>query len=222
MKKPVKKIEKKPGHTEIMCVVDESGSMSTLRDDVIGSINEFAKKQADDKNGTANLTLVKFNTSPTTVYESKPVADVPKLTHETYNPSGGTALLDAVARAVELADDRCKASGDSKAKVVIVVMTDGQENSSVKTTREQLKALLENRQKERGWAVTFLGANIDSFADAASLGIAKNAAMNYAPTRGGVKAMMCSVGDSVSRLRSGEDATLNYTVADRTNAMDSK
>lgn len=225
MSKKTKKTVNKPvpgaQHTEIVCVIDESGSMSTLRQDVIGGVNEFVRKQVENKDGTASMTLVKFNTTPTTVYQSTPVADVPMLTDASYSPDGFTALLDAVARAVELADERCK-SAPAGTKVALVVMTDGQENASKQTTQAQLKALLEDRQKTRGWAVTFLGANIDSFATAGAIGINQNAAMNYSATRGGVKAMMCSVADNVSQLRSGASHSFSYTAKDRKAAVENK
>ena len=153
-------------------ILDRSGSMETCWDDTIGGYNALVKEQAEF-GGT--MTLIQFDHEYLVSYENKPIGEVVPLTRETYTPRGSTALLDAIGRAIK----ECKGG---EAPPTIIILTDGLENSSHKYTKEHIKDLIEERQKD-GWQFVYLGANQDAFAEAGSMGIAPACTMNYDANR---------------------------------------
>lgn len=165
---------------EILCVVDKSGSMQTTKADAIGGYNEFLKDQRAQP-GHALVTLVLFDTEYSVSYEAQPVATAPELSNDNYHPAGGTALLDAVGRAITSTSGRIKAqemAGRPKPdKVLCAIVTDGGENSSHEYSRHALK-LLVGAVEHDGWEFIYIGANQDAFAEAGHMGIkmAANAA----------------------------------------------
>lgn len=118
--------------TLIIVILDESGSMGPKKSDVIGGFNGFLDGQKDVKEDDATFYMVKFNTVTTVVHKGLEMKDVPNLSNNNYNPAGGTALYDAVAEGVGIAQKNKK----SDERVVCVIMTDGEENSSRETTKE--------------------------------------------------------------------------------------
>lgn len=184
-----------PSHCEIVVVLDRSGSMSSIRKDMEGGFDAFIAEQQKDA-GTCNVTLVQFDSpgGPETVYEAKPIETVPPLQ---FVPRGMTPLLDAVGGAV--ADTQKRVKG-KKTKVVIVVITDGYENASVEWTNETVKALVKERTKA-GWLFVFLGADVNSFAEASKIGIPSANSMDYAKTRDGVTNMFHSTAKTLSSYR---------------------
>lgn len=159
--------------TEIMCIIDKSGSMSPRKADAIGGFNSFIeeqKKLPDD----AYLTLVLFDTEVNTVHESVNIKSVPPLDDKTYSPSGCTALLDAVGDGIDRLGARLSSlnENDRPDKVLVVILTDGEENSSHKFTKQQIKDKIELQSGTYKWEFVYLGANQNSFAEASSIGIA--------------------------------------------------
>jgi Mg-chelatase subunit ChlD len=152
-------------------LLDRSGSMETCWDDTIGGYNSLVKEQAAF-GGT--MTLVQFDHEYTVTYNQRPISEVEPLSRETYKPRGSTALLDAVGRTIK--------AWASAAPPTIIILTDGQENSSHKYTKEHIKDLISERQKD-GWQFVYLGANQDAFAEAGAMGIAPTCTMNYETTR---------------------------------------
>ena len=148
-------------------ILDRSGSMEACIDDTIGGFNAFVRDQVPF-GGT--LTLVLFDHEYTPVYTCKPIAEVEPLTRETFKPRGATALLDAIGRAVK--------EVRTQTIPTVVILTDGQENSSREYTKAHVKDLIEERQRN-GWTFVYLGANQDAFAEAGSIGIAPATTMNY-------------------------------------------
>ena len=148
-------------------LLDRSGSMETCWDDTIGGFNAFLNEQKAD-GGT--LTLIQFDHEYHVTCERNKINDVTPLTRETYKPRGSTALLDAIGRLIK------DWKGSSKPSVVI--LTDGQENSSHKFTKAHIKDLIEQKTKD-GWTFAYLGANQDAFAEAGSIGIAAGCTTNY-------------------------------------------
>lgn len=141
--------------------------MESCLDDTIGGFNAFVRDQVAF-GGTMSLVL--FDHEYTPVYTNKPIAEVEPLTRETYTPRGATALLDAIGKAVK----------DIRTQTIptVIILTDGQENSSRAYTKAHIKDLVEARQTD-GWTFVYLGANQDAFAEAGSLGISPAATMNY-------------------------------------------
>lgn len=152
---------------ERIFILDRSGSMETCLDDTIGGFNAFARDQIPF-GGT--LSLVLFDHEYTPVYTRKPIADVEPLNHETYKPRGSTALLDAIGRTIK--------DNWNRNTPTVIILTDGQENSSHTHTKAHIKDLIEERQRA-GWNFVYLGANQDAFAEAGSIGIAPTCTMNY-------------------------------------------
>lgn len=152
-------------------LLDRSGSMESCWDDTIGGYNALVKEQAAF---SGTMTLVQFDHEYTVTYNQRPINEVEPLTRETYKPRGSTALLDAIGRTIKAW------SGESPP--TIIILTDGQENSSHKYTKAHIKDLISERQKD-GWQFVYLGANQDAFSEAGSMGIAPTCTMNYDTTR---------------------------------------
>lgn len=158
-------------YTDITVVLDRSGSMSSIKSDVIGGLKQFIKEQKK-AGDNASLTLVQFDTSGTEyVYENTPidrvVEDVP------FAPRGGTPLLDALGETIDRTGARLRRMAESRRpdKVLFVVYTDGQENESRKFTKEQIKNMIEHQNGKYNWQFMYLGANQDAFAEARAMGI---------------------------------------------------
>lgn len=167
--------------TYIAVLLDRSGSMESVKDDTIGGFNQFISEQklAGDN---ALLTLVQFDTvSVDVVHESMRIKNVPALTPETYQPRGGTPLLDALGETIHSTGRALEAIPESNRpdKVVFVVITDGQENSSHEHTKTSIKQLIEHQSSKYNWQFVYLGANQDAFDEAGSMGIPMAAAANY-------------------------------------------
>jgi len=157
--------------TEIIMVLDKSGSMESIKSDTIGGFNHFLKDQQKEP-GEANLTLVFFDTTYT-IYPAKPIKTIKPLNHKTFVPGGCTALLDAIGRAVietgkRLADMQ---EVDRPDKVIMVIMTDGLENASLEHNHQQVKDMIKHQEEKYSWKFIFLGAGPDAFAEGTSLGL---------------------------------------------------
>ncbi len=209
----------KQGATDIVLVVDRSGSMHSIRDDAQGGINALVADQAAQP-GEARLTLVQFDTEYEFVHQGVPAGEVP--TYELF-PRGSTALLDAVGRAIaETAERRQKQDEAERAALVLfVVMTDGKENSSREYTLSQVRELIEKHQQE-GWHFTFLGADPAAFAEAGGMGIGAAGAAQY--SRGKVEDAFRGTSAKLARmrgqLRRGEQVSNEYTQAERSAMLD--
>jgi uncharacterized protein YegL len=157
--------------TLINVILDESGSMDMKRADVIGGFNRFLEEQKAGPD-PARLSLLKFNTNHTVVYGAVAIADAQPLTDNTYVPGGNTALLDAVAQAVRLAD----VDKQADERVICLVITDGEENSSRETTKEQVRKIIEEREGRGDWTFTYLGISPEQWHDKGVVSSAGNAA----------------------------------------------
>lgn len=183
--------------TDITLVVDRSGSMEAIRADAQGGVNTFLADQAKQP-GEALVTLVHFDTTYEFVHRGVPVTKVPK--YELV-PRGGTALLDAVGRAINETGERLSqmAEADRPGLVVFVVMTDGEENSSQEFTKAQIKTMIEHQQSVYKWQFTFLGANQDAFAEAGSMGVAAAGIANFAAHK--IVGTLQATSSKVARMR---------------------
>ena len=198
--------ETKAMRTSITVVLDRSGSMADVCDDAIGGFNTFLKAQQKEAAGTT-LTLTQFDNEYEIVCLDRPVAQVEPLTTETYCPRGGTALNDAIARSIVELEKRIEAAAPEARpeRVVVVILTDGQENSSVEFSTAEVKGLIERHRTERGWAFVFLGADMDAFAEGAQYGIQANQAYCFSKQRQGTERVFSAMADVMERYRMGED-----------------
>jgi hypothetical protein len=193
--------------TAILMILDRSGSMTPLADDTVGGFNNFITQQKAEP-GDAVVTLVLFNHEYEAVYNAVPIAKVEPMTVKSYNPGGNTALLDAIGRGVHDLGSKLAAMDekDRPGKVIVVIMTDGQENASKECKREQIKKLIEEQTSRYSWSFLFLGANIDAFAEAGGLGVARASTANFVATGQGVRNSLRMVGESVSAFRAGRSS----------------
>lgn len=156
---------------KIVVVVDKSGSMYSLKDDVIGGFNSFLESQqklGDD----ATMTVVLFNTEYEFYAEDQPLNEIPKFTNDSYVPTGGTALLDALGRAMTNILARRKDD-----KVLVCVITDGQENSSKEYKKEDITKMI-NDKKQSGWEFMFLSSDLNAISDAKDYGFSNTFAFS--------------------------------------------
>lgn len=195
---------KKAGNngTLITMILDESGSMASCWDTTIVGFNEFvAGQRAASKDvGQGHLTLIKFDAPHIkTVFNNRPLNEVPLLDKKNYTPNGGTNLLDAIGTAIELVNS-VLATMDKKSRpgVIITIMTDGEENSSRTFTNEQIKSMVAAAEKA-DWTFTFLGANIDAFSVGSTFGMQASNSVNY--STGNMADTMASVSASTTRMR---------------------
>ena len=192
--------------TDITIVLDRSGSMQSVRQDTIGGFNSFLAEQKALP-GEANFTLVQFNTTDETTFNAVPIAEVPALTLGTFKPQGGTALLDAIGKTVIATGQRLAAMSDAArpGKVLLVIMTDGEENSSREFTREKVFEMISHQRDKYQWQVAFIGANQDAIATGASIGIPVTNSANYASTGIGTASAIRSLSNSTSSYRNAKD-----------------
>ena len=195
--------------TEIIFVIDKSGSMSHLTKDTIGGFNGFVESQKDDTKTT--LTTVLFDTSWTILHDGIDVYEVAPMTTKDYVAGGGTAMLDAIGEIINRVQDRHDELGENKpTNVLFVITTDGEENSSRKFTKTQIEKMIKHQTNGHGWTFMFLGANMDAVKEAESIGIKRDYSVNYDYSVRGVDAVYTTMSCAASTWKSvgalvGED-----------------
>jgi len=187
--------------TLIVMILDKSGSMEPLKLDAIGGFNQFVREQQAET-GEANLTLVLFDTTYT-VRPALPLASIEPLNERNYKPSGGTALLDALGRAIRETGRRLSEmpEADRPDKVIIVTITDGEENSSRAFSLTDVREMVAHQQDSYAWKFLFLGANQDAFAEARKLGMSPDMAVNFAADADGIRRAYSSSSKAVREYR---------------------
>lgn len=191
--------------TDIICILDKSGSMSATKNDAIGGFNQFLAEQKALP-GKATMTLTVFDTVVDCCFSRKPLEEVELLTEATYSPQGMTALLDAIGVTVQQQKQviEAKAEADRPEKVIVVIITDGEENSSHEYTRAALAAVIEELQTQHKWEFLYLGANQDAFLEAGKIGIPQASAVAFNSTTGqGVRAGYTGASARVANFRAG-------------------
>ncbi|MFY9673500.1 MAG: hypothetical protein WCB53_01220 [Terriglobales bacterium] len=154
-------------------ILDKSGSMATKVQDVIGGFNLYIDELAKERAVEYGLTLTLFDTAVAMKYRCAPLTDVAKLDQSSYKPNGNTALFDAIGNTVQTVNT------DGFDKVITVIMTDGEENSSREWTLPGIRDVIRAKEKEGNWTFVFLGANLDAFAQGKSLGVPAFNAQQY-------------------------------------------
>jgi hypothetical protein len=162
-----------PGGTTHSVILDKSGSMSTKVKDVIGGFNLYLDELAKEPAVDYGFSLTLFDTVVEIKYKAAPPARVAKLDDTNYRPNGNTALLDAIGNTVQTV------STDGFDKIITVIMTDGEENSSREWTLQAIRKLIQSKEAAGNWTFVFLGANLDAFAQGANLGVPKANSVRY-------------------------------------------
>lgn len=206
----------KTNHTDITIILDRSGSMAPLVKDTIGGFNRFISDQKKVV-GTATLTLHQFNHDHETPIKASDIQSVSDLTASTYVPSGNTALLDALGGAITETGRRLDVTPEAQrpGKVVVVVITDGEENCSREYTRPQVFDLIQHQQKKYSWEFVFLGANQDAIKAGARYGFMASNSMNYAANDIGTDTLYRCVSSKLSDFRTKIGATMAFTSQER-------
>ncbi|HPI81612.1 MAG TPA: vWA domain-containing protein [Candidatus Paceibacterota bacterium] len=161
--------------TEIIFILDESGSMSSVKGDTIGGFNEFIEAQKRIP-GTVKFTFVKFSDYYNVINEGTPIEEVSPLNESTYTPSFSTALLDAVGKAVNSVTARLDETPEDEKpeKVLFAILTDGYENASTEYAQKAINEMIKNQRTKEGWEFLFLGADIDAWSGGSAMGINMN------------------------------------------------
>lgn len=201
-------------NTEIIFVIDNSGSMAHLTGDTIGGFNGFIESQKA-LDGKATLTTVFFNTSWKILHDGIDIHEVKPLTKSDYVASGGTAMLDAIGEIINKVQDRHDELGAEKPEeVLFVITTDGEENSSRTFKKSQIEKMIKHQTNGHGWKFMFLGANMDAVKEAESIGISKDWSTNYAYDSKGVYDTFTTMSCTANAVRSATlDSAFNLTEA---------
>ena len=208
----------KNNYTHIAVILDRTGSMESIRDDTIGGFNAFLDAQKVQP-GLATLTLVQFDSQDPyeIVHQFRPLVEVPALTRETFVPRASTPLLDAMGRGINdleksLAD---RPEDEKPSRVVMVFITDGQENASREFRKDQIEKMIKEKQEKSAWQFVFLSADLAAIGDALATGVSAASAIAFDRNRGGVTAAWASLSKSVASYRSGRKEDVSFTDEDR-------
>ena len=190
--------------TELVFILDRSGSMGGLESDTIGGFNSMLEKQRLQE-GTAYVSTVLFDHETVVLHDRLPIESVADLTREDYTVRGCTALLDALGKSIHHIGNIHKYARpeDVPARTMFVIITDGLENASREYSGKEIKKMIEHEQKKYGWEFLFIGANIDAIATAKSYGIRQDNAVNYHADREGTAVVYEAVNHAVSNMRCG-------------------
>ncbi len=199
--------------TEIICILDRSGSMQNIKNDAIGGFNSFVDQQKKD-NGEAKLSLYLFDDQYDIIYEGKDLKEVETLTEKVYFPRNSTALYDAIGRTINTIGARFAQTKEEERpdKVIFLIITDGEENSSKEFKQEQIKDMIEHQKSVYSWQFIFVGANQDSVLAAKNIGISSNNSMFFASTSASVNQTFGNLSKSVLRSRSYSGADYSATL----------
>lgn len=199
----------------IAVVMDASGSMSPLKNDTIKGFNGFLEGQRSLP-GEATLTLCVFNTHSELLYESESIKTVHNLTEKDYKPGGGTALLDAIGKTIDSTEKKIAAMKDEDrpSKVLFMIITDGEENSSRSYKIEMVKEMVTNHQQEAApWQFIFVGAQgIDAISVGGSFGVVANNAVMYDASAIGTNNMYESMTRGTTNYRASANAVFDASV----------
>ncbi len=191
--------------TELVFILDMSGSMQHLTDDTVGGFNSVLKEH-NDGNGEVLVTTYLFNNESRMIHDRLPIAEVPPMTDKDYSARGCTALLDAIGEAMKhiVGIHRYAREEDIPEHTVFVITTDGMENASHKFSAEQIREMIRHEQEKYGWEFLFLGANIDAVETAAHFGIGRDRAVNFHNDSAGQRLNYEVVSDAVCCMRASE------------------
>lgn len=184
--------------TEIVYILDRSGSMAGLEADTIGGFNSMMEKQK--KTGEkAYVSTVLFDDRREVLHDRVPINKIGKMTDKEYYVRGSTALLDAVGEAIRHIGNVHKYARpeDRPEKTIFVITTDGLENASSQYSYDEVRKMVKHRQEEYGWEFIFVGANIDAYAEAGRFGIRRERAVNYVHDDIGVAAVYEGLSEAV-------------------------
>lgn len=192
--------------TEIVFILDRSGSMSGFEADTIGGFNSMIEKQKE-KDGKVYVSTILFDNDSEVLHDRKEIGEIAPMTRKDYEVRGCTALLDAIGGAIHHIGNIHKYARpeDVPEHTIFIITTDGMENASRRYDSRTVKAQIERRREEFGWEFIFLAANIDAVETAEDIGIRRERAANYRQDSKGVKLTYETMNEAIITLRNGGD-----------------
>lgn len=199
------KAKVKNGLTEIVFILDRSGSMSGFETDTIGGFNATIEKQKKE-DGKALVSTILFDSETSVLHDRVNINDIPKMTERDYQVRGCTALLDAIGGAIHHIGTIHKYARreDVPEHTIFIITTDGMENDSRKYDAREIKEMIKRQTDKYSWEFIFLAANIDALETADRYGIRKDRAVNYEQTPTGVQENYCRMSRAISMVRRSE------------------
>jgi hypothetical protein len=197
----VEELDPHPENFKIVMIIDESGSMDVIRDDIIGSVNSFVSGQQKEK-GTVptTFTLIKFNNSVKTIINNKELSDVKKLEREDYVPGGGTALFDAIGNTIK--------KWNKVKNVLMVIVTDGQENSSKYYSKDEINEMIKDKKTNNGWTYVYLSNDLSVAEQGNEIGLCTSGYVTNATIKRECMAdyIMHDLNDATTSYRAGKSS----------------
>ena len=209
--------KKEVGETLVNFILDKSGSMESVREATRSGFNEYLNTLKKDGN-KYRFSLTLFDTMIQTPYVDSPITEVSEMSVDDYNPDGSTALYDAICTTIKGVKER------KGQKVINVIMTDGEENSSKEYTQVQMRAMIDELTKKGNWTFVYLGANQDSYANAQKYGIPTMNATNFSATPTGIKRAMNTMAANTCNFAVSTNVGTNqfFTDQDQNNLVEDK
>ena len=198
--------------TELVFILDRSGSMSGLESDTIGGFNAMIEKQKKE-DGEAYVSTILFDNVSEVLHDRVSLQDVPKMTEKDYTVRGCTALIDAIGGAIKHIRNIHKYARleDVPAHTMFIITTDGQENASHRFSSDEVKEMIEHQKAEDGWEFLFIGANIDTVETAARFGIGANRAVNYNADSQGTQILYDTLSAPICALRANVEISDDWS-----------
>lgn len=201
--------------TELVFILDKSGSMSGLEKDTIGGFNSMLEKQRKE-DGDVLISTVLFDDRMQVLHDRAGLNKIKNLTDKDYRVGGSTALLDALGKSIKHINKIQKSLPEDQrpAKTMFVITTDGQENSSREYSYDRIKKMVEKKQEKKRWEFLFLGANMDAISAAASIGIRADRASNFHCDAVGTAVNFKALSRAVSRIRQADADCMDEAIGD--------
>lgn len=198
-----KNIKNTNGITELVFILDRSGSMMGLEKDTIGGFNAMIEKQKK-QDGECYVSTVLFDDESEVIHDRVKLSEIKHMTEDDYYVRGCTALIDAIGGAIHHIGNIHKYARpeDVPEHTMFVITTDGMENASRRYTSDRVKEMIERQKEKYGWEFLFIGANIDAVETAARYGISSDRAVNYNADEKGTKILYTTVAESICQMRS--------------------
>ena len=198
--------------TELVFILDRSGSMSGLEGDTIGGFNSLIEKQREQE-GECFVSVVLFDNESEVLYDRVKLTNVRKMTRDDYTVRGCTALIDAIGGAIHHIGNIHKYARpeDVPDHTMFVIMTDGMENASRRYSSDKVKQMIQHEKEKYGWEFLFIGANIDAVQTAGRFGIGANRAVNYHADSCGTGVVYEAVNLTVGNMRRGNGVSDNWS-----------